>query len=46
MPKIRQVASDTKVYKVNGIRFTEYDSINYKGIKYTGKEFYEKFKEI
>ena len=40
---IRQV-EDERTFTVNGIRFTESDTIKYLGISYTGLEFYETFK--
>ena len=43
MPDIQQ-ATDEKCYMVDGVSFKESDTINYQGRKYTGKDFYEKFK--
>ena len=40
---INQVEESTRCFEVNGIRFTEFDEIIYKGIEYNGLDFYNKF---
>lgn len=40
---INQVEESTRCFEVNGIRFTEFDEIVYKGIAYNGLDFYNKF---
>ena len=40
---INQVEESTRCFEVNGIRFTEFDEIIYKGIAYNGLDFYNKF---
>lgn len=40
MPEINQVTDNVKTYEANGIQFTETDTINYQGKKYSGLEFY------
>ena len=40
---INQVEETTRCFEVNGIRFTEFDEIIYKGVVYNGLLFYNKF---